>query len=453
MIAYMFPPAGGIGIAGAQRVIKFAKYLPKNDWQPIILTVKPSSYESYLALDPSLGSRVSPDLLVLRTSVFRGLTSILKIKKRLTGVLKSKSKDDQNSQESPPPPLVGRNPEKGWFQALKDSFTDLFEIPDEEMGWFVPAVWAGVKIVRRQRIDLIYATGRPWTAFLIGRVVKALTGKPLVVDFRDPWMTNPFRLSYSAMKDKIESYMERKVVEGADLLIANTDTLRAEFIMRFPEQDHAKFVTVLNGYDPEDFVSGGEEMRSKRQAVYTLTHTGFLYGKRDPRGFLLALQSLVESKRIDAGNIQVQFLGATSLDYDLTEYLARLRLTHVVTLYDHKPFQESLQFLKQSDGLLLLQPGTATQIPSKLFEYIGLGKPILAICPAQSATQRLMEEESLGIVVQPESSREITEAIYTLYKQWEAGGIEGSQDSSRSKKFNVETVTTDLADQLTRISG
>ena len=36
IIAYYWPPAGG---AGVQRVLKFAKYLPKFGWEPVILTV------------------------------------------------------------------------------------------------------------------------------------------------------------------------------------------------------------------------------------------------------------------------------------------------------------------------------------------------------------------------------------------------------------------------------
>ncbi len=442
MIAYMFPPAGGIGIAGAQRVLKFAKYLPKKNWQPIILTVKPSSYESYLAMDPSLDSKVSPDLPVIRTSVFRGLTWILKKKKRVMDVLRPKpvSKQVQAVRVSP----VVHNVSKGWFQTIKDSFTDLFEIPDEEMGWFVPAVWAGVKSVRRQQIDLIYATGRPWTAFLIGRMIKGLTGKPLVVDFRDPWMTNPFRISYSTMKDRVEAYLEQMVVSGADMLIANTETLRAEFLSRFPDEDPSKFVTVSNGFDPEDFKAEESHLDMKRPNVYTMTHTGFLYGKRDPQEFLKALQQLIESKRIEADKIRVQFLGAIDLAYDLETYLRTLHLESIVTLHDHRPFQEALQFLKGSDGLLLLQPGTATQIPSKLFEYIGLGKPILAICPAKSATEDLMKENNLGRVVQPESSQEIAEGIAALYKQWSAGSGEPAETLARSEKFNVDAITTDL---------
>ena len=401
-------------------------------------------------MDPSLEDKVSSGLVVIRTSVFRGLTWMLRLKKKLSNALKSKPQTNQRSTPSPDP--VGRDPDKGWFQALKDSFTDIFEIPDEEMGWFIPAVWAGIKTVRSQNIDVIYATGRPWTAFLIGRVIKALTGKPLVVDFRDPWMTNPFRLSYSGMKDTIESYMERKVVEGADLVIANTETLREEFLMRFPNQDHEKFVTVLNGFDPEDFVAENKDRGINHKEVYTLTHTGFLYGKRDPKEFLLALQQLIESKRIETEKIQVVFLGATSLDYDLEEYLATLRLDQVVRLYDHKPFQESLSYLKQSDGLLLLQPGTTTQIPSKLFEYIGLGKPILAICPDKSATERLMKEENLGIVVQPESSNDIADAIWRLYKQWEVLKNNRENPIAPSKKFNIESVTSNLARTLNEVS-
>ena len=42
IISYYWPPAGGSGV---QRWLKFAKYLPNNNWQPIIYTPKNPYFE------------------------------------------------------------------------------------------------------------------------------------------------------------------------------------------------------------------------------------------------------------------------------------------------------------------------------------------------------------------------------------------------------------------------
>ena len=66
IITYYWPPSGG---AGVQRWLKFAKYLPEIGWQPIILTVGPTS-ASYPQRDESLSKEVASDCLVYTTQSF-----------------------------------------------------------------------------------------------------------------------------------------------------------------------------------------------------------------------------------------------------------------------------------------------------------------------------------------------------------------------------------------------
>jgi hypothetical protein len=63
IITYYWPPGSG---AGVQRWLKFAKYLPAEGWEPVILTVDPA-YAAYPATDDTLSGEVSPELKVYRT--------------------------------------------------------------------------------------------------------------------------------------------------------------------------------------------------------------------------------------------------------------------------------------------------------------------------------------------------------------------------------------------------
>ena len=90
------------------------------------------------------------------------------------------------------------------------------------------------------------------------------------------------------------------------------------------------------------------------------------------------------------------------------------RLDEVVRLVAHVPYQQSLQYLANSDALLLLQPGTMTQVPSKLFDYITVGKPILALSPREGATARLVHENSLGSLAEAENVGQIASAVEEL---------------------------------------
>jgi len=448
MVAYFFPPVGGLAAAGSQRTLKFAKYLLREEWNPVLLTVREDAYETYLELDSTLLDRVPPEVKVVRTTVIRWLARILELKNRL----RAKPGGGENSHRT----ALASNQEgqtvdvKTKYQKIKDSITDLFEIPDGEIGWLLPAVFAGLRAVHREGIGVIYSTGKPWTAHLVGLVLKKMTRRPLVTDFRDPWMTNPFREEGSALKNRLEAFLEKKVIEGSDVVITNTIALREEFIKRFPLQSPDKFVALLNGYDPDDFPIASVKGKGPADP-FVLAHTGFLYGRRDPRNFLEALALFLKSARIDREKIRVVFVGSVELPYDLNRYLNSCGLERVVILVPHLPYQESLQYLINASALLLLQPGTETQVPSKLFEYVALGKPILAISPRQGATSTLVAEEGIGYPVDPDDIESIAAVLKRMYLDWERGPETYSGNGHVRDKFNVKHTTAILSRTLDRV--
>lgn len=458
MIAYLFPPVGGIGVAGSQRVLKFAKYLPGNAWQPIILSIKEACYESYFSTDPSLLKKIPVDSLIVRTTVIRWLTWLLHLKGRLrkgsasSGTLAPAAVDQSSSALVSEALPQDTQREKSAFQAFKDGITDLFEIPDEEMGWILPGTIGGLSAFRRYGYDAIFATGRPWTALLIGVLLKRLTGKPLIVDFRDPWMTNPFRIRYSAMRNRLESWLECQVIRHANMVMANTHELCEEFVRRFPAEPSEKFMTLLNGFDPEDFGRAFDSAARPRNQKFTITHTGFLYGKRDPMNFLEAVRLCFEQGRLARDKVEILLIGSAELPYSLSEYLRTSGLSDVVCLHAHVPYRESLDYLNRSDVLLLLQPGTKTQVPSKLFDYIGVGKPIFGISPLDGATSNLMVKHRLGAVADPDHVQGISQALSTLYSAWDRGSLDSMVDSEEFQRFDVRNVTGTLAAKLSIIA-
>jgi glycosyltransferase involved in cell wall biosynthesis len=445
MVAYFFPPVGGIGAAGSQRILKFAKYLPQFGWEPIILTARETCYEPYLEMDTTLLERLPSEIKIIRTTVFRWLTKLLELKNSNRGNLPEASRKIDNSTHNG----IGTS---RWYQRVKDGLTDLFDIPDSEIGWLIPAVVAGTKAIRTETIDVIYSTGKPWTAHLIGLTLKRLTGKPLITDFRDPWLTNPFRGHTSIIKDRAETFLERMVIESSDLVISNTASMKAEFAERFSGCPTTKFVVLHNGFDPSDY-DGGTTTQLRRADKFVLTHTGFLYGKRDPRLFLDALASLVDARCIERKKIQVWLVGSVELTYDLTESLKCWRLDDIVRVVPHVPYQESLKYLRNSDALLLLQPGTTTQIPSKLFEYLGTQKPILAISPRDGATASLVSVEAMGVTAEATDVQEIATAILKLYRGWEKNPATYGHNGATFAKYHVKNITANLAEQLGGLSN
>ena len=59
---------------------------------------------------------------------------------------------------------------------------DWFVWPDEDIFWLLPAVVKGVKIFKTYNIYLIVVFLKPYSACIIGFLLKWLTGKPFVIN-------------------------------------------------------------------------------------------------------------------------------------------------------------------------------------------------------------------------------------------------------------------------------
>ena len=118
--------------------------------------------------------------------------------------------------------------------------------PDFACSWLFPAIYQGIKIVKKYDIQVILATGMPWTALIIAYFIKLFTGKKLIIDFRDPWVGNPY-----IEKSKFEHYLDRKVeskiIRSSHVVIANTHHLKQEISDRYPTTTN-KLVVVPNGF-------------------------------------------------------------------------------------------------------------------------------------------------------------------------------------------------------------
>jgi hypothetical protein len=76
--------------------------------------------------------------------------------------------------------------------------------------------------------------------------------------------------------------------------------------------------------------------------------------------------------------------------------------------------------MKKSDILLLVgdtAPGSGSYIPGKLFEYMAINKPILALSLLGESTN-IIDKYHLGQVVNPASLEETKAGVLALYDQW-----------------------------------
>jgi glycosyltransferase involved in cell wall biosynthesis len=173
-------------------------------------------------------------------------------------------------------------------------------------------------------------------------------------------------------------------------------------------------VTIPNGADFDD-VMGLERRPSDR---FRLTHTGSFFGRRDPRPFLQALA--------DSGlDVEARFLG----DFRETDraWAETLALGERLRLLPYAPRAESLALQRDSEALLLLIPEAGGRgkgvLSGKVFEYVAVGRPILAVVPPDGAAAELIRETGAGVVAPPADVAAIRAGLEGLHGRWQDGGL------------------------------
>jgi glycosyltransferase involved in cell wall biosynthesis len=407
LIAYHFPPLGGGGVF---RTLKFTKYLPEFGYQPHVLTVMNPMYR---IKDPTLIGEIPPSAKVYRTFSFE--QSILRAPRRLLGInLK-------------------------WFY-----------VPDENIGWLPSAVRQGEKIIKKANIDIVYATAPIFTSFLIGFLLKRKTGKPLVVDYRDPWTQNIFLEYPSKLHRRIDDKLEKFVLETTDHVIVTSDPMKHRLVEKYPFTK-GKIDTITNGFDPEDFKNLTVK---KDKEKFVIVYTGSLYGRRTGEKFFMAFRELIEANPELETKIQVLITGLISKQDAFC--IEKFGLKNVIKLLGYRSHKESLSLMANADVLLLIMSleevcnakiGTLT-IPGKVFEYLGVKRPILAIVPPGPAAD-IIRSTKTGVIVSPQDTGVIAQTILKLFQDWKNGTLEVLE--SDISKYDRRVLTQKLVNVFQQV--
>lgn len=443
-IAYFFPPTDSTEIPGAMRTLKFIRNLC--DGELHVLTTPPRIDAAHSSLAhiqlPVNGEhihRVKPwDIFGMLLSLRSGLKRLLKGQK--------KGSAEIAPLDSPFKANSGTQDKRSALQRLKDFVYDLCYFPDQAGPWILPASAYGKKLVKQNHIDVIFATGSPWSGLFVGYLISKATGKPLIVDFRDPWTNNPFHQSKGALLDGWSVKMERKIVRHAAAISLNTEPLMEEFLERYPDVDRNRFFVMPNGYDLSDMDGVVTPETGAQTDFITLSHAGFLYGVRDPAVLLEAIQAVNALRQDGQHRLRFRQIGEIELAYDIHSRFAGMLKDGSFVIDPPRPYQQCLGELLMADWVVNVQPATRSQVPSKLYDYLALNKPILNITPKEGALGRIVAKYELGMLfdfdeLEPLKAA-LTELALTQKSMTPFSGYQARSD------FDCQTITGTLARKI-----
>lgn len=446
-VAYFYPPCASTEVPGSMRTVKFVRNLTNGECH--VLTT-PS------AVRPDRDALGHIQLPVNGETIHRvGSWDVFRLMLRLRKLLQQALGKGANSASSPTAREANKNafegsgPQEesapGRLQRLKDFVYNLCYFPDQAGPWIIPAFISGARVVRRNKLDVIFATGSPWSGLVVGYLISKATGKPLIVDFRDPWMNNPFHQSKGQFLDKFSFNLERRVVRHAVAVSLNTEPLMSDFVARYQDIPTEKFFVMPNGFDSADFEKIKPEPSDCDQDTFLLCHAGFLYGVRDPDVLLKAIRLANETLAESGKRVVFRQIGDVQLNYKLEERYADLLENGSLILESSRPYQECLSALASADAVVNVQPATQTQIPSKLYDYLGINRPIIHITSKDGALGRLVAEKQIGNVVEFDDDSTLAELLVSYAMERHSNDFSGY--NSR-EDFDIQRISAVLAEKF-----
>lgn len=411
IITYYWPPSGG---GGVQRWLKMSAFMRKYGWEPVIYTPENPAFD---VKDNSLMADVDPSIEIIKTKIFEPI-EVFQSAFKLIGKKPPQQKDfisDRNSSI---------------FQRFATYVRGNYFIPDPRVTWVAPSVRFLRNYLKNHPVDVIITTGPPHSMHLIGlHLKKKFPGISWVSDFRDPWsewdLLDVLKTKKGARKKHQE--LEKKVLQLSDLVVS----ISPYHVDRLIALGAKKCHLVNNGYDARDF----EATSKQRTDYFLIRHLGSVDELRDPRPFVLALDYLLDQKKIERDDLKMEFIGPVNNAF--RDFIKEKKLDDIISFHPAVPHSSVVKLYRSSTLLLLILAHSEIAIgnmPGKMYEYMASGTPILGIGPENGDAASLIHSTSSGKVMERSDQKAMEEMLLNHYLAWKSNTMYttlGAPDYSR----------------------
>jgi glycosyltransferase involved in cell wall biosynthesis len=264
--------------------------------------------------------------------------------------------------------------------------------------------------------DVILATSPPLLVPVAGYVISKFFRRPWVFELRDLWPASIAAVGVMngrmlRLLEKLELFLYRK----ANRIIALTDSFKANLVSRGIPLE--KIDVVENGVDEAFF--NPRKVTFDARKVLGVDKRAFLAGYIGTTGMAHGLETILEAAELCRENDAIKFLiMGEGAERSRLESLARSKKLTNVIFRDFAPHEEIPGYLVALDLFIVhlkSDPVFRTVIPSKIFEAMAMGIPLLHAVEGESA--RIVAEAGAGMCIPSGDPAQMAEAIIDLCKQ------------------------------------
>jgi glycosyltransferase involved in cell wall biosynthesis len=277
----------------------------------------------------------------------------------------------------------------------------------------ISSIFLGTWVTKKR--DILIATSPPFSIGIAGYVISRVKRVPYIFEVRDIWPASIVQLgqiknkSVIKLLEKIELFLYRNAAK----VVSVTDSYVKDFVSR--GVDPQKIEVIKNGVDLEFFKPDYQtdhlirklNLEGKEIVSYVGTH-----------GLSHALAKVIDTANELKQNKRIHFLfvGDGAEKESLKNYANDLGLDNV-TFLDSVSKNELTAYYGLSHILLVplkKLPLFKTVLPSKIFEIMAVGKPLITTVDGEC--KKLIEDADAGIFAEPENVEDLKEKILFLHQ-------------------------------------
>jgi glycosyltransferase involved in cell wall biosynthesis len=431
LLAYHFPPIGG---AGAQRWLKFTKFLAEQGVSTKVVTVPEAHLGRWVPHDPELLDELPAEVDIQPVA--------------------------ENEPEVEP---AWRSRAERWLRT-DSSWSSWWKHATVETG-----LRAGADA------DVVVASMSPYQTAWSAQVLSQRLGRPWVADLRDPWAFDEMTIYPTALHRRLEVRRMRKLLGSAAAVVTTTPETAEVLRAAFPELGAQPVVSIPNGFDADDFA---ESPPRRTDRAFRIVHTGYLHTElgleqrrsarlRDLLGggvsgvdvltrshvFLLkAIDQLIADDPSLSSNIEVHLAGVLSnADREVAQS------SSIVHTHGYVNHTDAVGLMRTADLLFLpmhsMPAGTrALVVPGKTYEYLAAEQPILAAVPDGDARDILFSAGNARIC-DPSDVSGIAKALKLELDRWRRGAPAARPAPAVFARYERRVLTADYAALLADVVG
>jgi glycosyltransferase involved in cell wall biosynthesis len=317
-------------------------------------------------------------------------------------------------------------------------------VPDQEILWLPFALKSAKKIFWEHKIDAVLSTHPKATSHLVAYFLSKNYNIPMIADFRDPWTQGKIESARPFPFRNFDLLLEKTVIKHSAKVISVTEEINNDFIRRYPYIENGKFNVVTNGYDRGDF----NPVQPHKYKNYTIVYTGRDYdGQGNLEYFLKVLNEIRRKCQID---IYFHYIGS---DYErVASYTTSFKDRFVKTT-PFLPHGKAIAYMKGANALYVNQPEERLPaLTTKIFEYICVQRPIIAITKNGGEMDRVIKKSKAGFTYELGEEYNLEEFLKSEYANYCKGKSSRLQNEKLIGEYDRKQLASKIASIIRNVA-